>query len=401
MEKLKLVIYHNVIGPYKVPFFEGIAKHFPGEIVLFTSSMFRKHHKEWELQKLNARNITVRYLPAINSPFLGTWYNPGIFWNVFKENFDLLMTGDYMFLSAMLSLWAAKLKRKPVVLYTEATKPLTLRGDLPISKFPLADKIYKLVKFSPLVYRSLLHYDLYIAPSQASIRHLVSQGIPQERIRQIYNPVDINMFHPRPPDKKWQQQLGISDRDVVITFVGRLVPGKGVDLLVRAFAELTTITNQSIKLCLVGEGELKRSLIGLVKELGIEKNVCFVGYVPHDRVPQLHSITDIFVLPSIPQRHNIEQFPNALLEAIASGLPCVVFDIPAGFKDYIQDSINGIMIKDISHQALAHGLSVLVQDSGLRSQLGQRARQTAEENFSPGVIGKQYVEVLMSLCPKG
>lgn len=114
-----------------------------------------------------------------------------------------------------------------------------------------------------------------------------------------------------------REELGVSGRKIIL-FVGRLVKVKGVDVLLRAFAQLG---RSDAVLVVVGDGPERQNLEKLALSLGISDRVIFTGW--RDDASKLVSIADVFVLPSLS-----EGLPQALLEALAHGVPCIVSDIP-------------------------------------------------------------------------
>lgn len=117
--------------------------------------------------------------------------------------------------------------------------------------------------------------------------------------------------------QKLREELGVSGKKVIM-FVGRLVKVKGVDILLRAFAQLG---RSDAVLVVVGDGPERQNLEKLALSLGISDRVIFTGW--RDDASKLVSIADVFVLPSLS-----EGLPQALLEALAHGVPCIVSDIP-------------------------------------------------------------------------
>lgn len=387
---MKLAIYHNVIAPYKKPFFEAICRHFPGSVTLFTSSNRRRWRTEWGEQEIDAPNLEIKRLPAINRRGVG-WYNPSIFYQILRADFDVLMTGDYHFASALLSTWAAKIRGKPCALYTVATRrPSLFEPDSgPIRRF--LDGAYQTVVVEEVIERTITRYDSYLTPSETSIEHLLGYGVDEERIVQVYNPVDTEKFSPATaPDEEFARHA--SAHDFTLCYVGRLVEEKGLHTLLDAVDR----TERDICVLIAGKGPLDSALRDHVREDNLEAQVQFLGYVPHDRIPGLHAVSDLFVLPSQPKETNVEQFPNALLEAMASGLPAVTFDIEGGIKEIHVDGVTGTKASELSADSLADAIERAVQ--GEREQFGRSARERIVEKFSPDSIGKVYADELARLA---
>lgn len=143
----------------------------------------------------------------------------------------------------------------------------------------------------------------------------------------IYNPLFIEGF-PAPSKERPRK---------TIVAVGRLDEQKNHALLIRAFAECDEV-NQDYKLIIYGEGGLRAELEELISGLGMEGRIELPGNVPN--VCERIQTASLYVLPS-----NFEGMPNALIEAMALGLPCISTDCPIGGpSELIRDGINGILV---------------------------------------------------------
>jgi GalNAc-alpha-(1->4)-GalNAc-alpha-(1->3)-diNAcBac-PP-undecaprenol alpha-1,4-N-acetyl-D-galactosaminyltransferase len=168
-----------------------------------------------------------------------------------------------------------------------------------------------------------------------------------------------------------------------ILCVGRLSIEKGQDRLVNAFAKIADSADW--KLILAGDGPMRKELEQLATDLGILDQVVFLGKVQN--VDQLMNESAIFVLPS-----RLEGFPNALCEAMAIGLPCICFDsIPT--EALIESNENGIVVAENDIEAMATAMSKLMNDSALRTALGNKAKEI-KDTLAVSVIGKQVFDFM-------
>lgn len=176
------------------------------------------------------------------------------------------------------------------------------------------------------------------------------------------------------------------ERKNIILNVGRLVPEKGQKFLLDAFSK---IDSDNWELVILGNGPLLHDLKQQAKMLGIDHKVKFKGTV--DNVDKWLARSSIFAFTSLS-----EGFPNALVEAMAAGLPCVSFDCDAGPRDLIVDGKNGylINIKDVS--SLTKRLEQLVGNSDLRLELSVAAKKVVVD-LNAKQISNQYLE----FCSKG
>lgn len=175
---------------------------------------------------------------------------------------------------------------------------------------------------------------------------------------------------------------------LVIT-AGRLDENKNQELLLRAFAQVKE-RKLPARLLLYGDGPLKNELQMLAETLGIASDVTFAGSVSD--LPIRMRQADLFVLPS-----NTEGMPNALLEAMATGLAVISTDCPCGGpRELIQNEKNGLLVpvKDVT--AMADAISRVLQDGTLRENLARNAKQSAGQ-YAPELVNALWEEFLNSL----
>ena len=154
-------------------------------------------------------------------------------------------------------------------------------------------------------------------------------------------------------------------RERIILNIGRLVKDKGQEHLLDVFAELDA---PSWRLVILGEGPLRKMLMERACSLGIREKVDFPGAI--EDIDIWLARASIFVLPSLS-----EGFPNALSEAMAAGIACVSFDCDSGPRDMIVDGTNGFLIPVGDNQKLRTAITLLLNDPGLREELGTNARE--------------------------
>ncbi|WP_345795954.1 glycosyltransferase family 4 protein [Castellaniella sp. MT123] len=148
--------------------------------------------------------------------------------------------------------------------------------------------------------------------------------------------------------------------------VGRLHPVKGFDCLLQAFSQLAG-PFPDWDLTILGEGTERRNLESLRDELGLGDRVSLPGRVGN--MAAWYGASDLYVLSS-----QAEGLSNTLLEAMASGLPCVAFDCDTGPREIIRDGIDGILVRQVQDpDALAQQLSVLMSQPDLRARYAARA----------------------------
>jgi glycosyltransferase involved in cell wall biosynthesis len=182
-----------------------------------------------------------------------------------------------------------------------------------------------------------------------------------------------------------EARFGIHDNEVVALYVGALRKVKGADLLAE-IARLTYKVDQSVRFLVVGPGD--------PKEFGLEKlpNIICTGRIPPSDVLAIYRHCDIFMLPS-----RSEGRPNALLEAMASGVPVVATRLP-GVLEVVTDQ-SGILVDIEDMSALAEGICRLAKDRSRRKAMGQKARERiAELSIDWQSSAKTYLRIYEEVC---
>ncbi|GAC1350447.1 MAG: N-acetyl-alpha-D-glucosaminyl L-malate synthase BshA [Ktedonobacteraceae bacterium] len=177
-----------------------------------------------------------------------------------------------------------------------------------------------------------------------------------------------------------------------VVSVSRLSYEKGIDVLLLAWQLVYKEVPQA-KLLIVGNGPLEAQLVDMVEALGIAESVEFMG-MQDDVAAQLHR-SSIAVLPS---RH--EGMPNAVLEAMACGLPCVATRV-SGSEDIIEQGVNGLLVEIEDYRDMAHALLALLRDAALTRKVGYAARATIEERYTLERVTDLYVKLYYTMVGVG
>ena len=204
--------------------------------------------------------------------------------------------------------------------------------------------------------------DLVIAISEKIKRELISLGLDVDRIRVVENGVDFERIQRiRPVEERYE-----------VVFVGRLVPHKNVELLLKAL-RLLKADVPDVRCAIIGDGPERQKLEKMAYELGLAENVRFLGYLKdHDDVIAHMKAARIFVLPSVR-----EGFPNTVLEANACGLPAVLVLHPKNAGAWVvKDGENGFRCR-LSEHDIAAKIRLLLSDEGLLLKMRQRSLEFA------------------------
>ena len=207
--------------------------------------------------------------------------------------------------------------------------------------------------------------NLYLANSETTKKKLMENaGISKEKIKVLYNFVDIEKFNPNALKEYnrdiQRRKLGTEKNDFVIGFVGRLVKIKGCTDLIKA-VNLLVKKNKKIKLLVAGEGSEKNELVNLTKEFNLEKNVRFLGYV--EDIKGFYNCLDVVVIPS-----HWESFGIVGLEAQAMGVPVIASNVE-GLNEIITDKETGMLFKPKNEKDLAEKIKLVCKNIELRKKL--------------------------------
>jgi sugar transferase (PEP-CTERM/EpsH1 system associated) len=211
----------------------------------------------------------------------------------------------------------------------------------------------------------------FVTVSQDLARWLVEEvRIPARKVRTIYNGVDTREFSPEGRARA-RQALGLPERSVAFGTVGRLDPVKDHVGLLRALAQMSA--DPEALLYIVGDGPCRSQIEAAVRALGLSQRVRLLGDRPD--VPEILPGFDVFVLPSLG-----EGMSNAILEAMAAGLPVVATRV-GGNPELVLHEVSGLLVEPRSSESLMAGLSRYAQDPCLRAIHGRAARERAESEF--------------------
>lgn len=159
----------------------------------------------------------------------------------------------------------------------------------------------------------------------------------------------------------------------LVLFVGRLVPYKGVDVLIRALAQVHA------RVVIVGDGPLRADLETLTREAGVADRVQFAGNATSDELAALYNACDLFVLPSVTRA---EAFGMVQIEAMSCRKPVICTDLPSGVPWVNQHGLTGLVVPPADVDALAGAMRTLLDDPATRARMGDAGRARVEQQFS-------------------
>ena len=231
--------------------------------------------------------------------------------------------------------------------------------------------------------------DALIAVSMYTKKELTEfYDIEEEKIHIIYNGVDVQKFKPNKDRAGLRRELGLEEKQKIILFVGRLYQRKGLDTLFQSISKVVQ-NFKNAKFVISGEGfrQNKEKLLKLAEKLKIENSVLFVGYFPDEKLPDLYAASDIFVLPAL-----YENFPFAILEAQATGLPVISTKV-GGIPELVTNNKNGLLVEPANSKQLTEEIIILLKNPKFAEELGKRGRRLVEEKFSWRLMANEVVDL--------
>lgn len=288
--------------------------------------------------------------------------------HLLRNDYALVNTQGRIFLTSFLGLIFAMIKRIRLVHTERGTRPAASRGFIDLVR------IINDHTLGRLIIRSAWKT---IGVSQNTCDFLTKMGAREAIL--IHNGINTNIFERKKPSQP--------DTTVTITFVGRLVYGKGVQDLILAFPEIAR--EFKARLLIAGDGSYKPELEKLSQNVA-KSNILFLGQKNRREIAKLLSTTDIFVNPSYS-----EGLPTSVLEAGAAGLPIVATDV-GGTSEIIEDGKSGFLVPLGDIQILKEKLCQLIKDQQLREVFGRNAQQFVKKNFDWDEITDKWVKEITS-----
>lgn len=220
------------------------------------------------------------------------------------------------------------------------------------------------------------------------MRNEITAYYPVKNIQVIPNGVDMAVYRPCPGRQALRLQLGIAPDDRLILYAGRFSPEKGLDFLLKGFSTLQPC--QAVKLWLFGEGPERSKLASLIKELDLQAMVQLRDTT--DTISDMLQAADLFIMPS-----QFEGMSNALLEAMACGVPVIATDVP-GNRELIEHGTTGLLVPFGDTAGLGRAINNLLENPGLAGRLSENARKLIADRYSCADAVKRHSNVYASLA---
>ena len=240
------------------------------------------------------------------------------------------------------------------------------------------------------IYRYISKHSNLVAVSYDLKQFLISEiNINRNRISVLPNGIDINKFEASASVRKQTRSgLGIREDQVLIGAIGNLYPVKGHTYLLAAAALVCKAYPEAVFM-IAGRGESEHDLKHQAAELGIDRNLLFLGF--RDDVHHLLQAMDVFAMSSLS-----EGLPVSILEAMASKTPVVSTDV-GGIKEVIKHKETGLLVQPQSPESLAEGLITCLSKEKLRNKIVLNAYNLVIQKHSLTSMLEEYEKLYKSL----
>jgi colanic acid/amylovoran biosynthesis glycosyltransferase len=225
------------------------------------------------------------------------------------------------------------------------------------------------------VYKKLFEQKILFLPVCDFFRKkLITYGALPERIIVLHSAINCAHFRYKP-------RLLKNEKTINILSTGRFIPKKGIEYAIMAIAKLINTKHYSVNYTIVGRGSAKQQYEQLIKKYKLANHIKIVDWLDHDQLAKRLNEAHIFVSTSVTASNgDWEGIPNALKEAMATGLP-VISTYHAGIPELVEDGISGFLVPEKDVDALADKIEYLITHPEMWPQMGAAGRKKVEQDF--------------------
>lgn len=263
------------------------------------------------------------------------------------------------------------------------------------------DVTYDNPLYQKIINRSLCKCDTVVCISVATKDECMKRGLKREdNLPVITYAIEDNLYLEEDKGrlrKKLGRRLGVDcDGRPILLTVGRLVKRKGVAWFCENCLPEIVARHPDTLYIVAGEGEMKKEIERKIKEHDLAGSVLLIGYVSKEQLELVYNSADIFVMPNIPLKADMEGFGLVALEACSCKLPVVASDLE-GIRDAMNGDDAGILLEPGNADAFVSVISSLLTDEEKRRNLGERAREVFVKEHSWEKTTMQYLELFQFL----
>ena len=315
---------------------------------------------------------------------------PGFLAHLFRKKYDIIHLHSFRHNHTDLGALVGRLRKTTAILH----------GHGPFFEYRLSKHKFLYYALYDLLARFTIFKSVsaIFAFTELEKKEYLKRGAPAEKITVIPNGIPQVFFEPHDP-AEFLQKFGLAGKKIVLS-VGRLHSNKRVDLLIRAFAGVVQ-NEPEARLVIVGpDGGTLDELMGLVRELGLDRHVCWLGQIAAQDAEMLfkaYASAICFVLAS-----DYEPFGLVVLEAMAAGKPVIAVNA-GGPSEIIDDGVSGFLIERGNVDQLRAKLLLLLSNAELARSIGEEAKRRAEDFKIDRIVDRieeNYFRLAAPSCEK-
>ena len=270
-----------------------------------------------------------------------------------RYNYDIIHAHSHLFLSTNICALMRFIGSSPLI--------ISNHGIMSASAPVWFNKIY----LNTIGKWTLNRADKIICYTDGERENIEKLGVDHKKISVIHNGVDITLFAPKISEN-------LKNRNQIV-WVGRHVPGKGVEYLIEAFSQVQKKI-PGAHLVLIGDGSEKTTIEEKIRKMHSQSSVTLIDYLDNTALPKIYNQSNVFVLPSL-----MEGVPRTLLEAMACGLPVITTNLP-----HLLDIVDGagLVVPSKDPTLLSDAILTILEDAFLAEKIGQKGRSKIEHGYS-------------------
>ena len=243
---------------------------------------------------------------------------------------------------------------------------------------------------NPRIYNELFREgDLFLPVCEFLRERLIKEGCEEKKIVVHYSGIDCSKFEHVPRQR-------VFGEPIKVLTIARLIEKKGVAFAIEAVSRLLS-KGERLEYTVVGDGMLRQGLQQLIKDLGIERHVKLVGSKTHEEVKMFLEQSHVVIAPSLTSESGDQEgIPNAIKEAMASGLP-VISTFHSGIPELVSDGVSGLLVPERDAASLADALAYLIHHPEICKEMGQAGRRQVKQKFDTNALNKKLEELYLRL----
>jgi glycosyltransferase involved in cell wall biosynthesis len=377
--RLKVMLVHNRIMWYRLPFFKTLSQLY--DLTIYLTDTISAEGLEGVNYQVFRRYLRGR--PSISN-VLGDISVPGLIPGLVLSDHDVVVGS----LFDIVSFFVTKIRRKPFILWSE-TWHVSERESF---AFRLLNPVFRFL---------ISHSDAILVPSQMHKAETISLGA--RGTKTFIMPNVSNMYVISSDYRKAEElrsRLALKGKRTIL-YVGRLVESKGVQYLIEAFAKLAAERDNVVLIC-IGDGPFREQLELQCTELRIDERVLFLGWVDLDikrnsyLVPYF-LLCDVCVVPSIFLRGMPDPWVLVVNEAMACGKAVIATTAVAAAHAMIKNGINGFVVPEKDSAALYNAIKAVLADPATAKAMGEASKKVIESGFTYSHMVSGFQSAISSL----